>query len=167
MSLWLEKQKFESLAAVRCERNGTSTISEEVLSCMKNFPGGNSSLGELLQTQQVLQAAIDSLSDPVVRCGVAGQLWLVNRAAATLLGRVVESRATDPVHEVDSAVRPILERLRSHVLGGKGLYTPSDLEEAIRLSSGEGDRYFLPRAAQVYETPGGIVGATVVLQDVT
>src|SRR2546423_6734524 len=100
-------------------------------------------------------------------CGVAGDLWLVNRAAAALLGRVVESRTTDPVHEVDAGVRPILERLRSHVLGGKGPYTPSDLEEAIRMSSGEGERYFLPRAAPVYETPGGIIGATVVLQDVT
>lgn len=134
---------------------------------MKNFPDGNSSLGELLQTQQALRAAIDSLPDPVVMCGVAGELWLVNRAAAALLGRVVDSRTTDPVHEVDSAVRPILERLRSHVLGGKGPYTPSDLEEAIRVSSSEGARYFLPRAAPVYETPGGIVGATVVFQGVT
>jgi signal transduction histidine kinase len=134
---------------------------------MKNFPGGNSSLGELLQAQQALQAAIDSLSDPVVMCGVAGELWLVNRAAAALFDRVVESRTTDPVHEGDSAVRSILERLRPQVLGGKGPYTPSDLAEAIRVSSSEGAKYFLPGTAPVCETLGGIVGATVVLQDVT
>jgi signal transduction histidine kinase len=134
---------------------------------MKNFPDGNSSLGASLQAQQALQAAIESLSDPVVMYGVAGELRPVNRAAAALLGRVIESRTTDPIHEVDSAVRPILERLRSQVLGGKDPYPPSGLEKAIRVSSGEGARYFLPRTASVYGTPGGIVGATVVLQDVT
>ena len=30
-----------------------------------------------------------------------------------------------------------------------------------------GDRYFLPRGAPVYETRGVVVGATVILQDVT
>src|SRR5262249_1265887 len=86
---------------------------------------------------------------------------------AALLGRAIESGTTDSGHEVDSAVRPILERLCSHVLGGKGPYTPSDLREAIRVPSNEGDRYFLPRAAPVYETLGRLVGATVVLQEVT
>jgi NtrC-family two-component system sensor histidine kinase KinB len=64
-------------------------------------------------------------------------------------------------------VRIVLERLRSHVFGGHGPYTPTGLAEAIRVSSSEGNRYLLPRAAPVYETQGGIVGATVVLLDVT
>src|SRR5215510_9915468 len=160
MNPWLEKRKIGSLAAVRCYKNGMSTIAKGALSCMKNFPDGNSSLGELLQAQQELQAAIDNLSDPVVMYGIAGELRPVNRAAAALLGRAIESGTTDSGHEVDSAVRPILERLCSHVLGGKGPYTPSDLREAIRVPSNEGDRYFLPRAAPVYETLGRLVGAT-------
>ena len=35
----------------------------------------NSSLGELLQAQEALQAAIDSLPDPVVVFGVAGLIF--------------------------------------------------------------------------------------------
>jgi len=127
----------------------------------------NSSLGELLQTQQAAQAAIDSLPDPVVVFGVAGDVRNVNRAAETLLGLVLESDTTDPLKEVDISVRMVLERLRSHVLGGKGPYTPRGFEEAIRVPSSEGDRYLLPRAIPVYEAQGGIVGATVILQDVT
>lgn len=127
----------------------------------------NSSLGELLQVQQAAQAAIDSLPDPVVVFGIAGDVRNVNRAAETLLGLVLESDSTDPLKAVDISVRVVLERLCTHVLGGKGPYTPKGFEEAIRVSSSEGDRYLLPRAIPVYEAQGGIVGATVILQDVT
>jgi two-component system, NtrC family, sensor histidine kinase KinB len=127
----------------------------------------NSSLGELLQVQQAAQAAIDSLPDPVVVFGVAGDVRNVNRAAETLLGLVLESHTTDPLQAVDTSVRAVLERLYTHVLSGKGSYTPKGFEEAVKVPSGEGDRYFLPRATPVYEEQGGIAGATVILQDVT
>lgn len=126
-----------------------------------------SSLGELLQAQQASQAAIDSLPDPVVVFGIEGDVRNVNQAAETLLGLTIEMGIKDPLTKVDPSVRTVLERLRSHVLGGKGPYTPKGFEEAIRVPSSEGDRYLLPRATPVYEPRGGIVGATVVLQDVT
>ena len=127
----------------------------------------NSSLGELLQAQQASQAAIDSLPDPVVVFGVEGDVRNVNGAAETLLGLALEANTTDPLKNAAPAMRAVLERLRAHVLGGKGPYTPKGFEEAIRVSSTEGDRYLLPRATPVYEPQGGIVGATVILQDVT
>ena len=126
-----------------------------------------SSLGELLQVQQASQAAIDSLPDPVVVFGVEGDIRNVNGAAETLLGLALEAGTTDPLKNVDPAVRTALERLRTHVLGGKGPYIPKGFEEAVRVSSAEGDRYLLPRATPVYEPQRGIVGATVILQDVT
>jgi signal transduction histidine kinase len=57
--------------------------------------------------------------------------------------------------------------VRSHVLGGKGPYAPKGFEEAARFPAPDGDRYFLPRATPVYAEQGGIVGTTVILQDVT
>ncbi|MBI3304264.1 MAG: HAMP domain-containing protein, partial [Deltaproteobacteria bacterium] len=126
-----------------------------------------SSLGELLQAQQASQAAIDSLPDPVVVFGIEGDVRNVNQAAETLLGLTIEIGVKDPLTKIDPSVRTVLERLRSHVLGGKGPYIPKGFEEAIRVPSSMGDRYFLPRATPVYEPRGGIVGATVILQDVT
>jgi signal transduction histidine kinase len=126
-----------------------------------------SSLGELLQVQQASQSAIDSLPDPVVVFGIEGDVRNVNQAAETLLKLVLEPSMKDPLQNVDLAVQSVLERLRTHVLGGKGPYIPKGFEEAIRVPSGEGDRYLLPRATPVYEPRGGIVGATVILQDVT
>ena len=127
----------------------------------------NSSLGELLQAQLAMQAAIDSLPDPVVIFGVGGDVTNVNRTAETLLGFGAELSTKNAQQNVDASVREILDRMRAHVLGGKGAYNPKGFEEAFRAHTTDGERYFLPRAIPVYESRAGIVGATVILQDVT
>ena len=126
-----------------------------------------SSLGELLQAHLSMQAAIDSLPDPVVIFSVEGNLQNVNRAAETLVGLKTDTGSKEPLKNVDASVRAVLERVRSHVLSGKGAYVPRGFEDAVQLPTLLGDRYFLPRGAPVYETRGVIVGATVMLQDVT
>lgn len=126
-----------------------------------------SSLGELLQAQQASQAAIDSLPDPVVIFDLAGQVLNVNRAAEELLGIAFRADGLDPLSGIQTEVRAVLEHVRSYVLGGKGPYAPKGFEDAIRVFSADGERYFLPRATPVYAEEGGITGATVILQDVT
>jgi signal transduction histidine kinase len=127
----------------------------------------NSSLGELLQAQLAMQAAIDSLPDPVIIFGVAGEIRSVNRVAENLLGFPSELGTQDPLIKIDPSVRAVLERMRAHVLSGKGAYIPKGFEESVRARTPDGERYFLPRAIPVYEERAGIVGATVILQDVT
>jgi signal transduction histidine kinase len=126
-----------------------------------------SSLGDLLQAHLSMQAAIDSLPDPVVIFGVGGDLQNVNHAAETLLGLSAESGVKEPLKRVQEAVRVVLERVRSHVLSGKGAYAPRGFEDAVQLNTLMGERFFLPRGAPVYETRGVVIGATVILQDVT
>ena len=126
-----------------------------------------SSLGDLLQAHLSMQAAIDSIPDPVAIFSVAGSLQNVNRAAETLLGLRSDSSSKDPLKSVHASTGAVIERVRSHVLSGKGAYTPRGFEDAVQLPSLLGDRYFLPRGAPVYETQGVVVGATVILQDVT
>jgi signal transduction histidine kinase len=125
-----------------------------------------SSLGELLQAHLSMQAAIDSLPDPVAIFGVEGNLQNVNQAAESLLGLRADG-AKEPLKDVDGATRAVFERMRSHVLSGKGTFVPKGFEDAVQLTTLLGDRYFLPRATPVYESRGVIVGATVFLQDVT
>jgi signal transduction histidine kinase len=83
------------------------------------------------------------------------------------LGLSAESASKEPLKRVHESVRVVLERVRSHVLSGKGAYAPRGFEDAVQLPSLLGDRYFLPRGAPVYESKGVVVGATVILQDVT
>jgi len=126
-----------------------------------------SSLGDLLLAQQASQAAIDSMPDPVMVFDVRGDVLNVNRAAETLLGLALGPAEADTLHAVPPPVREVIERVRGHVLGGKGSYVPKGFEEAIYISSPDGERYVLPRATPVSSDQGGIAGATVVLQDVT
>jgi signal transduction histidine kinase len=114
-----------------------------------------------------MQAAIDSIPDPVAIFSVEGSLQNVNQAAETLLGLRTDSSSKDPLKGVHASTGALLERVRSHILSGKGAYSPRGFEDAVQLSTLLGDRYFLPRGAPVYETRGVIVGATVILQDVT
>jgi NtrC-family two-component system sensor histidine kinase KinB len=126
-----------------------------------------SSLGELLQAHLSMQAAIDSLPDPVAIFNVDGNLQNVNQAAETLLGLRTDTGSKESLKNVEAPTRAVFERIRSHVLSGKGTYIPKGFEDAVQLGTLLGDRYFLPRGAPVYEARGVIVGATVILQDVT
>lgn len=125
-----------------------------------------SSLGELLQAQAASQAAIDSLPDPVVVFGSDGVLLNVNRSAEDVLKLSLEGGG-DVLGRVVPEAREVLERVRGHVLGGKGAYQPRGYEEAVRVELADGDRWLLPRGSPVYGETGEVVGATVILQDVT
>jgi signal transduction histidine kinase len=61
----------------------------------------------------------------------------------------------------------MLETVRDHVLSGQGPYSPKGFDEAVPVSSADGVRYLLPRVTPVYSEMGSIVGATLVLQDVS
>ncbi|MBN1205912.1 MAG: HAMP domain-containing protein [Myxococcaceae bacterium] len=125
-----------------------------------------SSLGDLLQAQAASQAAIDSLPDPALVFGTGGVLLNVNRAAEDVLRSSLEAGG-DVLGRVPPEVREVLERVRLSVLGGKGAYQPRGYEEAVRVAAPEGERWLLPRGSPVYGESGDVVGATVILQDVT
>ena len=122
-----------------------------------------STLGQLLAAHRSSQAVIDSLSDPVVVLGLAGEILHLNAAAEALL----ELRADAGLAPASTELRAVLERLRDHVFGGAGAYLPKGLQEAVRTMTREGERRFLPRATPVYSEQGDVIGASIALQDVT
>lgn len=124
-----------------------------------------SSLGELLQAQQASQATIDSLPDPIVIVEASGAVLNLNAAAEVLFPRA--AGAPPSVAALEPGLRETVERVRAHVLGGKGPYLPRGFEEAVKVEGAEGARHLLPRAAPLYSEEGAITGATIVLQDVT
>jgi two-component system, NtrC family, sensor histidine kinase KinB len=124
-----------------------------------------SSLGELLQAQASAQAAIDSLPDPVLVFGADGALLNANRIAEALLGVRLDAEA--PLAPTPPEVRAVVDRVRTHVLAGEGPYIPRGFDEAVLVSSADGALALLPRASPVLGEGGGVLGATVVLQDVT
>jgi signal transduction histidine kinase/HAMP domain-containing protein len=127
-----------------------------------------SSLGELLQAQQAAQAAIDGLADPVLLLDGTGKLQGANAAASTTLGINTEREGGDPFAGIDPGIRALVDRLRGHVLAGKGAYVPKGFEEAVRVpSQPDGERVLLPRGTPIYGEDGTVAGAAIVLQDIT
>ena len=126
-----------------------------------------SSLGELFEAQQTTQAAIDSLPDPVVIFGLEGDVINVNLAAEQLLGVILSPLIRDPLGPIDPALKELLGRVRAYVLQGKGPYQPRGFDEAVRVEASDSPRYFLARANPLYGEMEGILGVTVILQDVT
>src|SRR6185369_16189996 len=120
----------------------------------------SSSLGELLQAQQASQAAIDSLPDPVLVVSAEGALLNVNESAE----RELQIKAGEqPLSRIEPELRDAIDRVRAHVIAGKGPYVPKGLEEALHVR----DRRLLPRATPLYSEKGAVAGTTIVLQDVT
>ena len=83
-----------------------------------------SSLGELLQAHLSMQAAIDSLPDPVAIFNIDGNLQNVNQAAETLLGLRTDGGVKEPFKNVDAVDT---SRSRAHAqsraISGKGAFT--------------------------------------------
>ncbi len=127
-----------------------------------------SSLGELLQAEQAAQSAIDSLPDPVLLLDAQGGVHGANSAATRLLGIDPDVTPADVYGRAHPGVRAVVDRLRAHVLGGRGSYVPKGFEEAIRLAdTPDGEKILLPRAMPIYGERGEVAGATIVLQDAT
>jgi signal transduction histidine kinase len=126
----------------------------------------SSSLGELLEAQHAAQATIDSLTDPVLVLTPSEALLNANQAAADLLGVDVE-HAGDAVIALAPPLRDHVKRIVEHVRTGKGSYVPSGLEDAVAVSTRDGQRFLLPRGNPVLGESGEVAGATIVMQDVT
>lgn len=148
----------DEIAAVAAEFNQMATRLEAFR---------KSSLGELLQAQLSAQAAIDSLPDPVVVFGTEGRVLASNAGADSLLELDAAVSLGDALGLAEPGLRARLQAARDHVLAGKGPYLPQGFEDAVAVSSSEGERWFLPRASPLYGTDAGVTGATVIVQDVT
>jgi len=125
-----------------------------------------SSLGEFMLAQHAVQAAMDSLPDPVISFDLEGQLTSANQAAEESLDIRPDPAFPDPVVKLDPDLRAVVTRARTHVLAGKGPYLPKGFEEAVRVVVGGVEGYYLPLASPVYGDTGNLAGVTVVLRDV-
>ncbi|HET6347086.1 MAG TPA: HAMP domain-containing protein, partial [Myxococcota bacterium] len=127
----------------------------------------NSSLGELLEAQQAAQAVIESLPDPILVVHQDGQITHANHAAQQLFAMAdTPARNLDALTN-DAALTERLTRVFRHTATGHGPYQPRGFDDAIRVSSSDGERYLLPRSMPLHSALGAVSGSTLVLQDVT
>ena len=73
----------------------------------------------------------------------------------------------DSLSNLSPQLQAGLERVKSHILSGKGPYYPQGFEEALRVSDKEGEKYFLFRGTPLRSREKDIIGVAVILHDVT
>jgi two-component system, NtrC family, sensor histidine kinase KinB len=115
----------------------------------------------LLRAQQTAQATIDSFPDPVVVMDPAGAIERANPAARRILH-------VEPTNGSIPWIPPAVLKLPvDEVLRGHPDHLPTNLEHALAFRDDGQERYFLPHVLAIRDDRGSMLGAAVVLQDVT
>jgi signal transduction histidine kinase len=120
---------------------------------------------QLLRVQRTTQATIDSFPDPVLVIDPDGHVELANPAARRLLG-VVPSQPGQPAAAIWHSPEPLRQAL-AEALRGQRDYLPEGFDRAIMLGSSGRERVVLPRILTIRDPYGVVLGAAVLLQDVT
>ena len=114
----------------------------------------------LVPAQQTAQATIDSFPDPVVVVDLDGAVERANPAACRLL------HVTSTNGSIPWAAPPLLKPALTEVLGGRPDHLPTNLDHALCLRDSGQEQFYLPRVLAI-RGDDGLLGAAVVLQDVT
>ncbi|MGO8750285.1 MAG: ATP-binding protein [Thermoguttaceae bacterium] len=119
----------------------------------------------VLRLQQTGQATIDSFPYPVLVVDSQNQVELSNPAARRVFGILAEESgersrvAWQPPETLREPLRNVLRSERE--------YLPQGFENVISFRSEEDDRIYLPRILPIRDPHGAILGAAVILVDVT
>jgi two-component system, NtrC family, sensor histidine kinase KinB len=124
-----------------------------------------SSSEQLLRSQQTSQATIDSFPDPVLVIDPEGRVDLANPAARRLLGVAPRSDAGPgplPWQPPEDLRMPLAE-----ALAGQKPYLTTSFDQALTFRLDGNDCAYLPQIRPIRDPYGSILGAAVVLNDVT
>ncbi len=119
----------------------------------------------LLRAQRTSQASIDAFPDPVFVLNEEGQVEMANPAAQRILG-IAGKKAEQPAiaawQPPEALRRPVQEALRQ-----QRPYLPQEFDRAVVLSVQGEQHAFLPRILPINDPYGHMLGAAVLLQNVT
>jgi NtrC-family two-component system sensor histidine kinase KinB len=123
-----------------------------------------SNLGALLIARQVAEAAVDSLYDPVIVTDAEGCVTRLNDAAEPLFGREADALGR-PVAEV--ANDPRVAAAVHEVLQSQKTVAQEGAAATLTLAVGAAERSFRLRSTPMRDPNGRMLGAVLLLEDVT
>ncbi|HYV35609.1 MAG TPA: ATP-binding protein [Gemmataceae bacterium] len=119
----------------------------------------------ILRIQQTSQATVNAFPHPVLVVDHEGQVTIANPAARRMLGvlpQTKESLATVPWQPPEPLRQPLAQALRE-----QRDYLPAGFDQTITLRAEGEEHTFLPRILAIRDADGHILGAAVLLEDVT
>jgi signal transduction histidine kinase len=125
-----------------------------------------SHVSRLLRAQRTSQATLDSFPDPVLVIDPGGGVEMANPAARKLFGLPApappEQAGPAPWTPPPSLAEPIRV-----VLAQQRASLAESFDQVVTFQHGDGERAYLPRISPIQDPYGGMIGAAVVLADVT
>jgi PAS domain S-box-containing protein len=127
---------------------------------LRDFRASNTQ--QLLRFQQTSQAAIDSFPDPILVVDLENCVELANPAARQVFGVTSGGEEAPAWQPPESLRQPLADALR-----GERPFLTERFDQAITYRIGGEERTFLPQVRPIRDPYGGVLGAAVVLNDVT
>ena len=121
-------------------------------------------LGKILVAQQTAEAAVDSLYDPVIVTDGSGKVQRINRAAETVFGPV-ETVLGRPIQEIVN--EPRLSMAIVDVLESQKPVASEESAAIVPLTVEGAERSFRQRTTPMRDADGRLVGAVMLLEDIT
>lgn len=125
------------------------------------------SVGELMQEKVAAEQAFENFPYPVMLFNLSKNLTNCNQTAVKMLGIKLQEGIIEPIADVREPVKGLIQNLVDYILAGHESYTPSSVADSVIYENGDEKYFFLPWAKAIYEPGFGVVGASVVLQDIT
>jgi signal transduction histidine kinase len=122
---------------------------------------------QLLRAQRTSQATIDSFPDPVIVLDAEGCVEMANPAARRLLGVAAPARHDGPAAGMTWQPPEPLRQPLAQALRGERDYLPEGFDHTILFGGRGRERALLPRILTIRDPYGNLLGAAVLLQDVT
>ncbi|HLJ53963.1 MAG TPA: ATP-binding protein, partial [Chthonomonadaceae bacterium] len=118
----------------------------------------------LSRAERMSDAALESLYDPVIVTDAAGRIVHLNTAAEGLYGAASDAGGR-PIDAVvgEARIAEAVERAIHH----ERVSAPEDETGMVTRSTGDAERTYRTRVSPMRDTAGGLLGAVVVLEDVT
>ena len=117
----------------------------------------------MLRLQQTNQATIDAFPHPVLVVDGAGRVGMANPAARRLLGVAADAEHVPLPWSPPEPLRGPL----ADALAGRQDYLPEGFDKTVALRVGEAECSFLPRVLTIRDPQMAVLGAAVLLEDVT
>jgi signal transduction histidine kinase len=141
-------------------------LSKVFNSMARHLRDARRSQGSRLQrVERTSQATIDSFPDPVLVLDTEGRVEMANPAARKFLG--VSPRHDDQATSGTWAPPDSLRQPLTDALQGRSNFLPDGFERALYIEVNGQTRTVLPRILTIHDRGGDLLGAAVLLQDIT
>ncbi|MFZ4509113.1 MAG: ATP-binding protein [Fimbriimonas sp.] len=170
-----------TILAKQAETIGSGDLSQkvrlgdfvEIGSLARSFNEMAERLGELRKSevrrlhraQRMSDAALENLYDPVIVTDGKGRIVFLNRAAEGLFGSLVETSPRVPL--ADHIQDQRIVRAVQHAIDAEGVSAREDEAALVRVRVGDFERTYRLRASPMKDEEVGLMGAVVVLEDIT